>query len=86
MDKRPHIEKIEEQLSAAELDAGKLIADLSEEAGGWRAMATSWSVAECLDHLAITNRVYLQPMQLAASTAKERGTMSGGSANPGLLG
>ena len=38
---------------------GTLVDALSEEIGTWRESNSTWSVAECLDHLAIGNRVYL---------------------------
>jgi hypothetical protein len=54
---RADIGALEEAFDAAERDARALVAGLSEELGAWRADAGSWSVAECLDHLAIGNRV-----------------------------
>ena len=51
------VKELTDQLDAAERDAQALVAGLAEERGGWRAETGSWSVAECLDHLATTNRV-----------------------------
>ncbi len=48
--------------------------------------AGSWSVAECVDHLAATNRVYLHAMQGAAVRAREQGRLRRGPAVPGFAG
>jgi hypothetical protein len=49
-----------------------LVADLGEERGRWSAETGSWSVAECLDHLANANRVYLDAKGPAVR-AREQG-------------
>jgi hypothetical protein len=77
---------LEEALNAAERDARELVARLTEEQGTWRAAAGSWSVAECLDHLATANRVYLQAMQPPAGRALAQGRRRLGPARPGLIG
>ena len=82
----PDIKDLKDQLDAADRDAQALVADLNEERGGWRAEAGSWSVAECLDHLATTNRVYLRAMKEPAIRARERGRERRGPAKPGFVG
>ena len=80
------VEELKSQLEAAERDALALVADLTEELGGWRSKTGSWSVAECLDHLASTNRVYLDAMKQPAIHARELGRTRRGPGVPGLLG
>ena len=80
------LQALEDQLDAAERDARALIAGLNEELGARRLSEASWSVAECLEHLATTNRVYLNAMEPAASQARARGRMRRGPARPGWLG
>src|SRR5215468_1561639 len=82
----PDIKDLEDQLDAAERDARALVADLAEERGGWRAETGSWSVAECLDHLASANRAYLLAMKEPAIRAREQGRFSRGPATPGFVG
>src|SRR6266699_5995463 len=82
----PDIEDLEDQLDAAERDAQALAAGLAEEQGGWYAETDSWSVAECLDHLAIANRVYLHAMAGPAIHAREQGRFRRGPVAPGLVG
>jgi hypothetical protein len=82
----PDIQALEEAYDATERDARAIVAGLTEELGGWRAESGSWSVAECLDHLAISNRVYLEVMEPAAAQALAQGSSRRGPARPGLLG
>ena len=74
------------QLDAAEADAAKLVAGLDQSQGAWSTDPGSWSIAECLDHLATANRVYLRAMQPAAERARREGRLRRGPARPGLLG
>lgn len=80
------IQNLIDQLDAVECDARLLVGDLDETRGGWRANTGSWSVAECLDHLARTNQVYLRAMEERAIRAREQGRLRRGPAAPGFVG
>ncbi|HWH60654.1 MAG TPA: DinB family protein [Terriglobales bacterium] len=82
----PEIASLCHQLDAAERDSRLLVADFSEERGCWRAAAGSWSVAQCLDHLAITNEVYLGAMKEQAIQARAAGRLRRRPALPGFIG
>jgi DinB superfamily len=82
----PELQALEDQLDAAQRDAEALVSGLCEERGHWRREAGSWCVSECLDHLAATNRVYLEAMRPVALRARQRGNKRGGSAVPGVVG
>ena len=82
----PDIQDILDQLHAAEQDARKLVAGLDEGRGAWRPSPGAWRIAECLDHLAIANRVYLVPMQEVAVRADAEGRRRRGAAVPGFVG
>jgi hypothetical protein len=82
----PDVQSIDDQLNAIKLDAQALVSGLTEEQGGWRSAASSWSVAECFDHLAITNRAYLKAMNDAAHRARLQGKLRRGPAHPGIVG
>ena len=66
--------------------ARTLVGGLSEEDGRWRPAPDAWSVAECLDHLAVANRVYLEAMREPARRARAAGRMRRAPALPGFLG
>jgi hypothetical protein len=82
----PDLQDLERQLDAAERDAAALVAGLDDTTGAWREMPGSWSVAECLDHLATANNVYLRAMLPAAWRARAHKWMRKGAATPGLAG
>lgn len=73
-------------LEAADRDALALVAGLDEAAGTWREAPGRWSVAQCLDHMATANRVYLAAMRPAAVRARAAGRLRRGPALPGLVG
>jgi hypothetical protein len=77
---------LEDGFDAVEKDAHALVSGLSETLGTWRLNSTSWSVAECLDHLAVANRVYLRAMQPVAQRALREGSTRRGPAQPGVIG
>jgi len=71
---------------ANERSARTLVDGLSEPHGTWRAAPGSWSIAECLDHLAVGNRVYLAAMEPPANRARSEGRVQRSDAVPGLIG
>jgi hypothetical protein len=71
---------------AASGDTRRLVADLTESAGTWRPAPEAWTVAECLDHLAAGNRVYLEAMRPPAERAVLARRVRRGPARPGLIG
>jgi hypothetical protein len=85
-DTYPDIAALDEALNAAEREARTLADGLTEAQGAWRAAPGSWSVAECLDHLATANRVYLGAMRPAADRALAQGSHRRRPAQPGLVG
>jgi hypothetical protein len=80
------IEALERALDAAERDARAVVSGLTEALGVWRAEPSTWSVAECLDHLATANRVYLRAMEPAAQRALTDRRRRRGPAVPGIVG
>jgi hypothetical protein len=82
----PDIANLQDQLDAVERDARLLVHDLTEENGCWHAEASSWSVAQCLDHLATTNKVYLGAMKDPAIRGRAAGQFRRGPALPGMVG
>ena len=77
---------LDDAFAAVERDARSLVADVDEPLGTWRPEPGAWSVAECLDHLATGNRVYLRAMQPVADRAVAEGRSRRRPAHAGLLG
>ena len=82
----PDIADLDHQLAHAQQDAQALVAGLSEELAAWRLAVNLWSIAECLDHIATANRVYLAAMTEPAIRARQQRRLRRGPATPGLLG
>ena len=86
MDWPADIKALDEGLEALERETRMVAEGLTEATGGWRPREGSWSVAECFDHLATSNRVYLVAMREAAARARQEGRMRRGPATPGFFG
>ena len=59
----PELQRLLDELDAADRDAKAVANGLDEQQGTWRPSPGAWSVAECLDHLAVSNRIYLVPLR-----------------------
>lgn len=80
------IQAILDQLDSADADARSLVNGLSEELASWSATPGSWSVSECIDHLVLTNRIYIEAMESAAERARRSGRFRKRPALPGFVG
>jgi hypothetical protein len=86
LDDHADIDDLGRALDAIDQDARALISGLTPEQGLWRPAPGSWTVSECLDHLATANRVYVDAMEDAAAPALQRGSRRRRPALPGLIG
>jgi len=82
----PEIAALLTALDANARAARTLVEGLSEENGRWRPAPDAWSIAECLDHLAVANRVYIEAMREPAALARAAGRLRRAPALPGFLG
>ncbi len=80
------LEDYRRQIEAVKEDARALLAGLSEAQVNWRPTAAHWSIAECLDHLTVTNRELMKPIEAAIEDARSRGLTSGGPFRYGIIG
>jgi hypothetical protein len=77
------IRRILDDLETNERRAEALVADLDDGALNWRPDERSWSTAQCLDHLNVANRVYLEAMRPTIEEARRRGRVRRGLVRPG---
>jgi hypothetical protein len=82
----PELQRLLDELDAADRDARAVADGLGEQLGTWRPSPGAWSVAECLDHLAVSNRVYLVPLRAGAARGRAKGRMRRKPALPGVIG
>lgn len=80
------LQALADELSAVDADARALAAGLGDARASWQpAGGRGWSVAQCLDHLAVANAAYLEPIEAALRRARERGRARRGPVAPGLF-
>lgn len=77
------IRRVLEDLEANERRAEALVADLDNESLNWRPDDRSWSIAQCLDHLNVANRTYLEAMRPTIEEARRQGKRRRGPVRPG---
>jgi hypothetical protein len=74
----PEIDQFRNQFEQLSAEADALTDPLSDEQFMWRPGPESWSIAECLDHLNATARVYLPTLDEGISDAIRRGVYGEG--------
>ena len=80
------VQRLTDAMNAADKVAEDLTAGLSDSDFFWQPGGTRWSVALCLDHLAVANTVYGASIQSGLATARERGWQRQGPLVPGFFG
>jgi len=79
-------DSILQQLIDSELAAARVVTGLSPEQANWQPHGgASWSICQCLDHLARINRIYCQAL-LEATAHSTRGKSATVGAKPGWFG
>ena len=74
----PEIDEFRNQFEQLSAEADALNAPLSDAQFTWRPAQDGWSIAECLDHLNATTRVYLPALDEGISEAIRRGVYGEG--------
>jgi hypothetical protein len=77
------IRRILDDLEANERRAEALVDGLDDGALNWRPDERSWSTAQCLDHLNVANRLYLEAMRPTIEEARRQGRVRRGLVWPG---
>ena len=81
------VQRVIDQLDEADRHADALVANLSDAQFHWQPDGgRRWSVAQCLEHLAVGAEVYLAGMRGAVDRAKEERSVRRGPLAPGFFG
>lgn len=67
------IQSLLDQLGASGLAAAALERELAPDQLLWRPSEVSWSIAQCIDHLAVAGHAYLGPLRQGAEEARRQG-------------
>jgi hypothetical protein len=72
------VEEFRQQFERISQDADALVEPLTDEQFNWCPRPDSWSVAQCVEHLNTTARLYLPQLDEAIANAIRRGTYGEG--------
>ena len=79
------IERIIYQINVVQEDAGGLFWGLNEEQFAWSPHPERWSMAQCFDHLNVTNQIFLRHFEAAVRQGRADGVLSDGPYAYGFL-
>jgi hypothetical protein len=82
----PEVDEYRQQFECLADQADALVAPLTEEQFTWRPASGSWSIAECIDHLNVTARLYLPQLDEGIAEATRRGLYGEGPFSHDLIG
>ena len=82
----PEVENFKQQFERLADQADTLVSPLTEEQFTWRPAAGSWSIAECIDHLNVTARLYLPQLDEGIAEGIRRGLYGEGPFTHDLIG
>jgi DinB family protein len=69
----PELDEFRRQFEQLANDADALVAPLSDAQFTWRPRPNAWSIAECIDHLNVTARMYLPVLDEGIANAIRQG-------------
>jgi hypothetical protein len=83
----PDLQQILDDIDAADRAGEAIATQVTAEQFHWRPRnGQGWSIAQCLDHLAVINIFYIAPVQQAVDDARARGWTRQGPGAPGFFG
>lgn len=82
----PEVDEYRQQFERLAAEADALVAPLSEHQFTWHPSPGAWSVAECIDHLNVTARLYLPQLDEGIAEAIRRGLYGEGPFPHDLIG
>jgi hypothetical protein len=82
----PEVDDYRQEFERLAGEADALVAPLTEEQFNWNPSPGAWSIAECIDHLNVTARVYLPRIDEGIAEAVRRGLYGEGPFTHDLVG
>ena len=80
------VEEFKQRFDQISQDPGALVDALTDEQFNWQPAPGSWSVAQCIEHLNTTARLYLPQLDEAIANAIRRGTYGEGPFSYNVIG
>jgi hypothetical protein len=69
----PDFDAFRQEFERISADADSLVSGLTDEQFNWQPASASWSIAQCIDHLNVTARLYLPKLDEGIADAIRRG-------------
>jgi len=82
----PEVEDYRQEFERLAGEADALVAPLTEDQFNWSPAPGAWSIAQCIDHLNVTARVYLPRLDEGIAEAVRRGLYGEGPFTHDLIG
>ncbi|HEU0014912.1 MAG TPA: DinB family protein [Longimicrobium sp.] len=82
----PALADLSDQLARVRAELETVVGGLSEAQFNWKPSPQRWSVAECIEHLAVTDGKYAERFREAIDRARAAGKRPGRPFKPGLFG
>lgn len=82
----PHLAELHREIRSSMEDVRHEFGVLSTDQLAWRPDPEAWGVGQCLDHLVVTDRLYLEEFEGALATAREKGRTRRGPFRGGWVG
>ena len=82
----PEVDDYRQEFERLAVDADALVAPLTEDQFNWSPALGAWSIAECIDHLNVTARIYLPRIDEGIAEAVRQGLYGEGPFTHDLIG
>ena len=69
----PDLQSVLDDFDKSDQEARRIIEGLTDEQANWQPSPASWSIAQCLNHLAIGNKMYAAALREAMTRANASG-------------
>jgi len=69
----PDLQSVLDDFDKSDQEARRIIEGLTDEQANWQPSPASWSIAQCLNHLAIGNKMYAAALREAMAPANASG-------------
>lgn len=85
-DLSPDLQRLLADLADSDQRASEMVQALSDRQVNWRPSNTEWSIAQCLDHLGKSNRIYAAALQRAIEESRQEPAPTPIALQPGVFG
>ena len=82
---QPELQELYDQVEAIKREAEEMVKGLTEEQCAWQPTPQRWSIAQCIEHLNVTARMYFPMVHESINQARAQGWLGAGPFKYGWL-